>query len=52
MRDDVFDAFDWCRKHKIPIEKAVIIEEANFFHPSEKCAVSVHLVSGHLPETY
>lgn len=35
MRDDVFDAFDWCRKHKIPIEKAVIIEEANFFHFAE-----------------
>ena len=34
MRDDVLNAFDWCRKYKIPVEKAVIVEEANFFHPA------------------
>jgi len=34
-RDDVLNAFDWCKKFKIPIEKAVIVEEANFFHPAK-----------------
>jgi hypothetical protein len=34
VRDDVLNAFDWCKKYKIPIEKAVTIEEANFFHPT------------------
>ena len=36
MRDDVLNALDWCRKYKIPIEKAVIMEEANFFHPARR----------------
>jgi hypothetical protein len=34
MRDDVLSAMDWCRKCKIPIERAVIVAEANFFHPT------------------
>jgi hypothetical protein len=34
MRDDVLNALDWCKKYKIPVDKAVIIEEANFFHPA------------------
>jgi hypothetical protein len=34
VRNDVLNAIDWCRKFKIPIEKASIVEEANVFHPS------------------
>jgi hypothetical protein len=43
MRDDVLSAMDWCKKFKIPIERAVIVEEANFFHPAEN-AVQVPFV--------
>lgn len=35
IRDDVLNAIDWCRKFKVPIDKALIVEEANFFHPAE-----------------
>jgi hypothetical protein len=34
-------AFDWCRKNKIPTERAVIIEEANFFHPAPEAVQAV-----------
>ena len=34
MRDDVLAAIAWCKKFKIPVEKALITEEANFFHPA------------------
>ena len=35
MRDDVLTAIAWCKKFKVPVEKALIIEEANFFHPAK-----------------
>jgi hypothetical protein len=34
MRDDVLAAIAWCKKFKVPVEKALVIEEANFFHPA------------------
>jgi hypothetical protein len=34
MRDDLLNAIDWCRTYRIPIKIALIIEEANLFHPA------------------
>jgi hypothetical protein len=44
MRDDLLNAIDWCRKYKIPIKNALIIEEANFFHPAEDAVCPFNLI--------
>jgi hypothetical protein len=38
IRDDVLNAIDWCRKFKVPIDKPLIVEKANFFHPAPDAA--------------
>ncbi len=35
MRDDLLAAIDYCKKFKIDPANALVIEEANWFHPSE-----------------
>ena len=35
MRDDLLAAIAWCKKFKVSVSKALIIDEANFFHPAK-----------------
>ncbi len=36
MRDDLLAAVAWCKKFKIDPTNALVIEEANWFHPSDE----------------
>jgi hypothetical protein len=41
----LLNAIDWCRKFKIPIKTALIIEEANLFHPAPDAVYPFTLIA-------